>query len=224
MGIIKGFFMAAAFRAAWSHLPSKKGLATGIASSGAGVGAAIFGLFFQMLADPDDVKPIKDPLDQEFYFPKEVGSRFPHIQQDVIILYVCILVFSLALINNRELTNEEMYLSQGSELSRSTKDIMKLEDSISLKVLIFSPHFIKILIMTVLSYIYLYFFIEAYKELGEDIIDDETLTLTGSIGGIMISVNRIMGGFLLDIIEFKYIYSVASILILVQIVTMPWAL
>ena len=46
LGIMKGFFLAASYKAAWSHLSKMKGAATGIISSGYGVGAAIFGLYF----------------------------------------------------------------------------------------------------------------------------------------------------------------------------------
>ena len=43
---------SSALRCVWSHLPKRKGLASGIVLSGYGAGAAVFGMFFQIMANP----------------------------------------------------------------------------------------------------------------------------------------------------------------------------
>jgi len=74
-------------------------MATGIVASGSGIGSAIFGLFFSMLADPDDLKPIEDQ-DGNYYFPKEIGNRYPHIQIDLCIVYMFMIAIAIPLMNN----------------------------------------------------------------------------------------------------------------------------
>lgn len=53
-----------------------------------------------MLADPDDLAQVKDLKDGNWYFPKEIGNRFPHIQLDLCFVYIVIIVIALPLVNN----------------------------------------------------------------------------------------------------------------------------
>lgn len=78
--------------------------------------------------------------------------------------------------------------------------------------------------MGCLHCIYTYYFIETYKEIGQEHISDESLTFIGSFGGICVTVMRIFGGFLLDRFKIKDIYSVIAILLLFQIATVDEAL
>lgn len=50
----KGFFYSTALHASWSHLPGRKGLVTGIITSGMGFGAFIWGIVALSLVNPDN--------------------------------------------------------------------------------------------------------------------------------------------------------------------------
>lgn len=53
-GIGKGFLYPSVLYAAWSHLPGRKGLASGVIVSGMGIGSFIFGIFIQRLVNPEN--------------------------------------------------------------------------------------------------------------------------------------------------------------------------
>jgi hypothetical protein len=44
-GSIKGTMISSSLRAAWSHLPKRKGLASGIVLSGTGIGGGVASIF-----------------------------------------------------------------------------------------------------------------------------------------------------------------------------------
>ena len=50
------------------------------------------------MADPNDVKPMYDQ--EEVYFPKEVGNRYPDIQMMLCGIYLIIIVIGVCLIEN----------------------------------------------------------------------------------------------------------------------------
>lgn len=66
----------------WEHLPSKKGAVSGLVIGGFGFGAFIFGFISTAIANPDNLKKVKeDPSctgdDCESYFPEEVSDKVP---------------------------------------------------------------------------------------------------------------------------------------------------
>lgn len=52
-GLYKGFVIPSILRAGWSHLPLRKGLATGIMLSATGVSGFLYGYVFNTLCNPD---------------------------------------------------------------------------------------------------------------------------------------------------------------------------
>lgn len=77
MGIFKGLLQSALLRAGWSHLPGRKGLVSGAIISGYGFGGFFFGLYTNMLANPDNLHYEVSKDDGFEYLPKEVGDRVP---------------------------------------------------------------------------------------------------------------------------------------------------
>ena len=55
-GVGKGFIYSAPLRAAWSHLPGRKGLVSGLVVSGLGLGAFFYGLLVNKLVNPDNLQ------------------------------------------------------------------------------------------------------------------------------------------------------------------------
>ena len=97
---MKGSMQAGTLRAGWSHLPKRKGLASGIIISGFGFGGAFFSMIFELLANPDDVEPVVDIHDGNLYFPVEIGSRFLDMHLTVIKIYAFIIILGTLLISN----------------------------------------------------------------------------------------------------------------------------
>lgn len=54
-GCGKGFMYSAAVRAGWSHLPGRKGVASGLIISGFGFGGFFFGIITNRFANPNNV-------------------------------------------------------------------------------------------------------------------------------------------------------------------------
>lgn len=92
-----------------------------------------------------------------------------------------------------------------------------------MKNILLSEQFVKIFTMAYLHSIYFMFFIETYKEFGAEYIDDETLTRIGSVGGVSISIMRIIAGFMLDSVNIKIIYISVVVCLLLQMATLYWS-
>lgn len=78
-GSIKGSMIICSFRAGWSHLPKRKGLASGIIFSGSGIGGGLASIFIMKLTNPDDIEPVMDKHDGNLYFPEHICKFYPEI-------------------------------------------------------------------------------------------------------------------------------------------------
>jgi hypothetical protein len=154
---------SSALRCVWSHLPKRKGLASGIVLSGYGAGAAVFGMFFQIMANPNNIEPLYDARDDNYYFPKEIGDRFPEIQLDLCLTWTLFVVISLTLVNNFKASESPDI----SIVSTNVCDVpSQIEANVPLWRIVFSFKFLSIYAMYVLHFIYIIYFISVYKEFG----------------------------------------------------------
>mmetsp|Transcript_48331 Transcript_48331/g.35518 ORF Transcript_48331/g.35518 Transcript_48331/m.35518 type:complete len:95 (+) Transcript_48331:379-663(+) len=81
-GFGKACLHNAALSSVWSHLPGRKGFATGFVVCGVGIGAFSYGLLARHLVNPDNMRPYSvevAPGIYEKYFPEAVNSRVPYM-------------------------------------------------------------------------------------------------------------------------------------------------
>jgi MFS family permease len=76
-GSLKGSMIITSLRAGWSHLPKRKGLASGVILSGSGFGGGLAGMYILKITNPDDVEPVMDKHDGNLYYPKDLVKFYP---------------------------------------------------------------------------------------------------------------------------------------------------
>ncbi len=101
-GFGKGFLYIAPLMAGWSHIPKKKGLVSGIILTGLGFGAMLYGIFVNILINPDNVSAtVPDPVDPAaFYFPREIAMGVPTVIRTLCFTWSCQAIVSLVLVTN----------------------------------------------------------------------------------------------------------------------------
>jgi MFS transporter, OFA family, oxalate/formate antiporter len=81
-GVGKGLMYSAALQAGWSHLPGRKGFASGFIISGFGFGGFFFGIITNLLSNPQNI-PVQgyevSEGQTENFFPVEVAERVPQM-------------------------------------------------------------------------------------------------------------------------------------------------
>jgi hypothetical protein len=105
LGFGKGFMYAPPLAAAWSHLPGRKGTASGIIISGYGFGGFIFGNISHHLCNPDNIKvmPYTDALGHKMnLFPNEVAMNVPYMLRSLGTMWLCLFAFGLLVISKYE--------------------------------------------------------------------------------------------------------------------------
>ena len=80
--------------AAWSHLPGRKGLASGVVVSGMGVGSFIFGIICNKMVNPNNEKATRDINTSENYFTIDVNARVPFMFEMLCLIWTCQLIFA----------------------------------------------------------------------------------------------------------------------------------
>jgi len=101
-GCGKGFMYSAAVRAGWSHLPGRKGVASGIIISGFGFGGFFFGIITNRFANPNNEKaqPIEvSPGVTEYFFTGEVAENVPAMLRKLCMIWTGLLIFGLLTIS-----------------------------------------------------------------------------------------------------------------------------
>jgi MFS family permease len=79
-GCGKGLMYSSVLHAGWSHLPGRKGLASGAIICGFGFGGFIFGLIMNRLCNPENELPLDYAVKiglEEKLFPPSVAGRVP---------------------------------------------------------------------------------------------------------------------------------------------------
>lgn len=102
LGFGKGFMYSAPLSAAWSHLPGRKGTASGIIISGFGFGGFIFGNISHHLCNPDNVRviPMMTSSGRTInLFPAEVAQNVPYMLRGLDAIWLCLLVIGLLTIS-----------------------------------------------------------------------------------------------------------------------------
>jgi len=97
-GVGKGFMYSSALRAAWSHLPGRKGCVSGLVISGFGFGGFFFGIITNALANPDNEKAIAfeiAPGVEEYFFTGSVAEGVPSMLRKLCLIWVSLLIFGL---------------------------------------------------------------------------------------------------------------------------------
>lgn len=97
-GCGKGFMYSAAVRAGWSHLPGRKGVASGLIISGFGFGGFFFGLITNRLANPNNLtaQPVEiKPGVTEYFFSSEVAENVPGMFRKLCMIWTGLLIFGL---------------------------------------------------------------------------------------------------------------------------------
>jgi hypothetical protein len=69
--------IASSLRAGWSHLPKRKGLASGIILSGSGLGGGLASMYILHIFNPNDIEPEMDKHDGNLYFPPVCVFDYP---------------------------------------------------------------------------------------------------------------------------------------------------
>jgi len=149
-GLLKGATQATTLRAGWSHLPSRKGFVTGVILSGYGVGGFIFSIFFQQLANPNQVAAVRDAKDGKLYFGKEIADRYPVVHLDICITWTIIILVGASLISNRE-PRIDQALKDEYDSTRSAEEALedKAERKADLSAILSSKTFLTIIAMGV---------------------------------------------------------------------------
>ena len=99
-GSMKGTMYSSSLRAGWSHLPKRKGLASGVILSGSGMGGGIASLCIFHIINPNGVEPILDKHDGNLYFPKELVKFYPEIQIRLCVIWTILMLIGICLISN----------------------------------------------------------------------------------------------------------------------------
>ena len=99
-GSIKGSLLICSLRAGWSHLPKRKGFASGFILSGSGIGGGLMSFYILQITNPDDIEPQMDKHDGNLYFPEHLVQHYPAIQTTLIATWTLIILIGLILISN----------------------------------------------------------------------------------------------------------------------------
>jgi len=161
---------ATSLRAGWSHLPKRKGFASGIILSGSGIGGGMATIFIHSITNPNDIEPIMDKHDGNLYFPEKMIKDYPEIQIRLCITWTIIILLGISLISNfkreeNRLPKEE-YEAHYSENSSVYRFEQQAEQDCDLTRIIRSNTFITIYTMITCQLFYVIFIIESYKEYG----------------------------------------------------------
>jgi hypothetical protein len=99
-GSLKGSMISTSLRAGWSHLPKRKGLASGIILSGSGFGGGLASMYILKLTNPDDIEPSMDKHDGNLYYPESLVKFYPQIQCRLCLVLTIIILTGVLLISN----------------------------------------------------------------------------------------------------------------------------
>mmetsp|Transcript_48257 Transcript_48257/g.35438 ORF Transcript_48257/g.35438 Transcript_48257/m.35438 type:complete len:273 (+) Transcript_48257:336-1154(+) len=216
-GVCKGCLYTSALYAAWTHLPKRKGLASGIIVSGMGIGACFYSLVTQRIVNPDNIAASLRPVgegEEELYFPPEVNANVPKMFWCLCGIWACTLVVAFILVTVYEkppdYKGSSSLVAHLDELEGTDMTPQRwAEENITTFELLWSKEFIILFINFVFFIFYGYFVINIYKLYGaETINDDFILTLIGSVGAIANGVLRIFWSTLLDYYAFKTVFTV----------------
>lgn len=97
-GIGKGLMYSTVLKAAWTHLPGRKGVASGIIISGFGFGGFIFGLVSRKLCNPENVHVVVMQTQSGHtirLFPDSVAENVPSMLRKLDVLFFALIAIGL---------------------------------------------------------------------------------------------------------------------------------
>ena len=98
IGIGKGLMYPTVLKAAWTHLPGRKGIASGCIISGFGFGGFIFGLVSRHLCNPANVK-VQAMMTESGHtvrlFPESVAQNVPHMLRTLDVIFGLLIAFGI---------------------------------------------------------------------------------------------------------------------------------
>lgn len=83
----------------WEHLPSKRGLVTGICLGGYGFGSFIFSQVSSALVNPDKTPVIDDPSQEVNFYPADVADNVPFMIRNLVYIWIGLVVVSVPMIS-----------------------------------------------------------------------------------------------------------------------------
>lgn len=95
-GIGKGLMYSSVLKAAWTHLPGRKGVASGIIISGFGFGGFLFGNVSHHLCNPDNVKVMAMTTNDGHVvrlFPESVAVNVPYMLRTLDCIFFGLIAF-----------------------------------------------------------------------------------------------------------------------------------
>jgi hypothetical protein len=120
-GIGKGMMFSTALQSAISHLPSKKGLVSGVVNCAFGFGGFFFGLIQKQLCNPNNFDPqiIRTWYGtEELMFDENVASRVPYMLRSMNLLWMSLFTFGVLTITRRDDLNTAEKVSEDFQLSK----------------------------------------------------------------------------------------------------------
>jgi MFS family permease len=102
LGIAKGLMYSSALFAAWTHLPGRKGLASGIIISGFGFGGFFLGYVSHHLCNPDNIKVVTMTTDSGHkvkLFPDEVSINVPNMLHKLGIIFLVLILAGVLMVS-----------------------------------------------------------------------------------------------------------------------------
>lgn len=212
-GIANGLFLGIPYilpiNNACQYLPNRKGLVSGICIMGLGFGALLFNQIIVAIMNPNNISP-----DEHHYFPMEVAENLPTVWRVLAGVYLGLALIGTAMmVPKKKKEGEEG--SRESLLTEESNAVKLPNECDSLKDALTQPLFYIFVVFISFSSCFGMFIAFNYKEYGLNFIkDDHYLTLVGSMGGIANGVSRIFWGTLLDYVSFKWLMTIANILLL----------
>ena len=131
-GIGCGMCYMVALICGWEHLPSKRGLVTGLCLGGYGFGTFIFAQVSTALVNPEKLEPVNDPSQNLNFFPQEVSERVPLMIRNLTFIWCFFVASAICLISRPAPRNivEEIFdddFSDAEKCNMSTSSNTSIE-------------------------------------------------------------------------------------------------
>lgn len=179
---------------AWSVVPENKATSAGIALAAHSISPVIFGTFFTLFTNPNEIQAVLDSTTSINYFPVAVATRVPTtIQYFSVTLFFCGAIGSFFLRSN--------YLKINSSTNTNTITTAEMVKNWKVWYLFF---------MNFVFCLYNFYLINTYKDIAmKHINDDFFLAYVGAISFIVGSFGRVYYGRALDLYSWKWVMGFA---------------
>jgi hypothetical protein len=214
--------------AAWSHLPGRKGMASGIIISGFGFGGFIFGNVSHYLCNPDNLlaTPYTDSFGHSMrLFPDSVAARVPHMLRSLGLMWLCLFAFGLLAISKYDGKPYDEHRPEADELASKEPTHEEIaETEIPGLEIVKTGKFVLLFVLAMCHLYYGYYMSNIFKQYGfVGGIDDKTLSRIGSFGSLFNGSFKIFWATMLDYFPFKRCYLAIFAIQFSMLVWVHWA-